>query len=43
MGHSDIQTTLRVYTHLSEQKEQAAVNALNTHLSKEKASEPPLD
>ena len=37
MGHADIQTTLRIYTHLSEEKEQAAVDALNAHLGKQKA------
>ena len=29
LGHSDIQVTLKIYTHLSEGKEQAAVDALN--------------
>ena len=33
LGHADITTTLKVYTHLSEQKEQQAINALNAHLS----------
>ena len=37
MGHSDIQTTLRIYTHLSEQKEQASVDALNAYLNQKKA------
>ena len=32
LGHSDIQVTLKIYTHLSEGKEQAAVDALNKHL-----------
>jgi len=32
MGHTDIQTTLRIYTHLSEEKKQAAVNIWNAHL-----------
>ncbi len=32
LGHSDIETTLKIYTHLSEQKEQAAIDALNAHL-----------
>lgn len=32
MGHADIQMTPRVYTHLSEQKEKAAIDALNAHL-----------
>lgn len=33
MGHADIETTLRIYTHLSEQKENASIEALNTHLN----------
>ena len=33
MGHSSIQVTLKIYTHLSEGKEQAAVDALNKFLS----------
>ena len=33
LGHADITTTLRIYTHLSEQKEQAAIDALNVHLT----------
>lgn len=31
MGHSSIEITLRVYTHLSEQKEKQAVDVLNEH------------
>ena len=31
LGHSDIQVTLKIYTHLSEGKEQAAVDAINKH------------
>ena len=33
MGHADIKVTLKIYTHLSAQKEQEAVAALNRHLS----------
>ena len=32
LGHSNIQVTLKIYTHLSEGKEQAAVEALNQFL-----------
>ncbi len=32
LGQSDIQVTLKIYTHLSEGKEQTAVDALNRHL-----------
>lgn len=32
LGHSNIQVTLKIYTHLSEGKEQAAVDALNEFL-----------
>lgn len=35
LGHSDIQVTLKIYTHLSDSKEQAAVDALNQHFGKE--------
>lgn len=35
MGHADIETTLKIYTHLSEQKEQQSVDALNAHLGKQ--------
>jgi hypothetical protein len=31
-GHADINVTLKIYTHPSEQKEYEASNALNTHL-----------
>lgn len=34
LGHADVETTLRIYTHLTEQKEQGAVDALNAHLDK---------
>lgn len=33
MGHADIKVTLKIYTHLSEKKEQEAIAALNRHLS----------
>lgn len=33
MGHADINVTLKIYTHLSAQKEQEAIAALNKHLS----------
>ena len=32
MGHADINVTLKIYTHLSTQKEQEAIDALNKHL-----------
>jgi site-specific recombinase XerD len=32
LGHADINVTLKIYTHLSAQKEQEAVAALNRHL-----------
>lgn len=35
LGHSDIQVTLKIYTHLSDEKEQSAINALNQHFGKE--------
>jgi site-specific recombinase XerD len=34
LGHADVETTLRIYTHLTEQKEQNAVDAFNAHLGK---------
>jgi integrase len=34
MGHADIKVTLKIYTHLSAQKEQEAIDALNRHLSR---------
>jgi site-specific recombinase XerD len=33
LGHADINVTLKIYTHLSAQKEQEAVAALNRYLS----------
>lgn len=32
LGHSDIEVTLNIYTHLSKYKEDQAINALNQHL-----------
>lgn len=32
LGHADVQTTMRVYTHLSKQKEQQSIAALNAHI-----------
>lgn len=34
LGHADISMTLKIYTHLSAQKEQEAIASLNRHLSK---------
>ena len=34
LGHSDINVTLKIYTHLSDQKEHEAVSALNKYLGK---------
>lgn len=36
LGHSDVEVTLSVYTHLSRFKEDAAISALNTHLNANK-------
>lgn len=33
LGHADVQTTMKIYTHLSEQKEQNSINALNSFIS----------
>jgi integrase len=33
LGHADISMTLKIYTHLSQQKEQEAIDSLNKHLS----------
>lgn len=38
LGHADISVTLKIYTHLSEQKEQEAITALNEHLSKNEST-----
>jgi integrase len=36
LGHAEVTTTLQIYTHLSEEKEQTAIDALNNHLNDEK-------
>ena len=33
MGHANIEITLRVYTHLSQQKEEQAIEAINNHFA----------
>ncbi len=33
LGHSDINVTLKIYTHLSTKKEQEAIDSLNKHLN----------
>lgn len=33
LGHADINVTLKIYTHLSEQKENEAIATLNKHLA----------
>ena len=41
LGHADINVTLKIYTHLSAQKEQEAITALNKHLcNKDTAKNP---
>ena len=35
LGHSDIRVTLKIYTHLFDDKEQAAVDVLNKHFGEE--------
>lgn len=32
LGHADLQVTLRIYTHLSETREQTSIDALNLHI-----------
>jgi integrase len=32
LGHSDLEVTLEIYTHLTKYKEETAINALNAHL-----------
>ena len=39
LGHSDIEVTLEIYTHLSKFKEEQAIRALDEHL-KERKKEP---
>ena len=41
MGHADINVTLKIYTHLSAQKEQEAIASLNRHLSENEAGKNP--
>lgn len=41
LGHADIKVTLKIYTHLSGQKEQDAINALNQHLFDKKSGKNP--
>jgi len=36
LGHADVQTTMRIYTHLSEQKENRSIDAFNAFLSGKK-------
>jgi site-specific recombinase XerD len=33
LGHAEVETTLQIYTHLSEEKEQSSVDALNSRLN----------
>jgi hypothetical protein len=39
MRHSGLGTTLKIYTHLSNMKEQKSVEALNVHLGIKKKTE----
>ena len=32
LGHADVQTTMKIYTHLSKQKEESSIAALNAHI-----------
>ena len=41
LGHSDIEVTLEIYTHLSKLKEEEAIQALDEHL-KERKKEPEI-
>ena len=41
LGHSDIEVTLEIYTHLSKFKEEKAIQALDEHL-KERKKEPEI-
>lgn len=38
LGHADVQTTMKIYTHLSEQKEQNSINSLNSFISERESS-----
>ncbi len=33
LGHADLQVTMKVYTHLSEERKQKSIEALNAHIS----------
>lgn len=33
LGHADVQTTMKIYTHLSARKEQGSIEAWNTYVS----------
>jgi len=39
LGHADLNMTLKVYTHLSEEREQAAIDAMNGYLGREISSQ----
>ena len=41
LGHSDIEVTLEIYTHLSKFKEEQAIQALDEHL-KERKKDPEI-
>ncbi len=41
LGHADIKVTLKIYTHLSEQKEQDAIASLNRHLNEKETGKNP--
>ena len=38
LGHADVQTTMRIYTHLSKQKEQHSIAAVHAHIGSEIAA-----
>lgn len=39
LGHADLNVTLKIYTHLSEEREQSAIAAMNGYLNGDKGSE----
>lgn len=41
LGHADIGMTLRIYTHLSKQKQQEAIASFNRHLSENEPGKNP--
>lgn len=41
LGHADISMTLKIYTHLSQQKEQEAIAVLNRHLNEKETGKNP--